>query len=109
MNVEEKELWDIYKKGKELAKKLEDSNAENKIQSIAYRLLNALRVGNVNQFMDVLIRTYMAYRKTIPSSFVKIISNQQNFRSIGYSFLNGLLGNVENESENGNKEVNQDG
>ncbi|WP_411376661.1 hypothetical protein GFV12_03255 [Desulfurobacterium thermolithotrophum] len=49
--------------------------------------------------MDVLIRTYMAYGEKIPSSFVKTISNQQNFYSIGYSFLNGLLGKEKGEVE----------
>jgi len=98
MNITDKELWFIYKKGVELADKLKKLNAENKIQSISYKLLNALRVGNTNQFMDILIRTYVAYGEEIPSTFVKAISNKDTFYPLGYSFLNGLLGK-ENKQE----------
>jgi len=92
MEITDGELWFIYKKGVKLADKLKKSNAENKIQSIAYKLLNALRIGDTNQFMDVLIRTYMAYSEDIPSTFVKAIYDKRIFYPLGYSFLNGLLG-----------------
>ena len=92
MEITDRELWFIYKKGVELADKLKKSNAENKIQSIAYKLLNALRIGDTNQFMDVLIRTYMAYSEDTPSTFVKAIYDKRIFYPLGYSFLNGLLG-----------------
>jgi len=92
MGIDENNLWSIYYQGIDLAKKLRESNAENKIQSIAYKLLNALRIGDTNQFMDVLIRTYMAYGEEIPSTFVKAISDKNTFYPLGYSFLNGLLG-----------------
>jgi CRISPR-associated protein Cst1 len=92
MSVSEQEMWNIYYKGRKLAELLRNRNAENKIQSISYKLLNSLRIGNTSQFMDVLLRTYMAYGEEIPSSFVKTLQNKENFYSIGYSFLNGLLG-----------------
>jgi CRISPR-associated protein Cst1 len=92
MSVSEQEMWNIYYKGRKLAELLRNRNAENKIQSISYKLLNSLRIGNTSQFMDVLLRTYMAYGEEIPSSFVKSLQNKENFYSIGYSFLNGLLG-----------------
>lgn len=99
MDISNNELWFVYNKGAQLAKKLKDKNAENKIQSIAYKLLNALRVGNTNQFMDILIRTYMAFEEEIPSSFVKTISDKNLLYPLGYSFLNGFLG----------KELNKEG
>jgi CRISPR-associated protein Cst1 len=98
MSVSENEMWTVYYKGKELAETLKKKNAENKIQSISYKLLNYLRIGNTNQFMNTLIRTYMAYGEEIPSSFIKALQNKENFYSLGYSFLNGFLsGNVENK------------
>ncbi len=105
MNASEKEMWRIYNKGKDLADLLKDKNAENKIQSISYKLLNALRIGDTTQFMDVLIRTYMAYGEEIPSSFVKTLSDKETFYALGYSFLNGLLGE-QNKQEN-QEEVNK--
>ena len=100
MPVSEKELWHIYNRGLKLSQELRKKNAENKIQSISYKLLNALRIGNTNQFMDVLVRTYMAYGQEIPSSFVKAVSDKEAFYSLGYSFLNGLLGKENKEGEN---------
>ncbi|WP_457639189.1 type I-B CRISPR-associated protein Cas8b1/Cst1 [Persephonella sp.] len=98
MEITKEDLWKVYFRGQDLAKKLKKSNAENKIQSISYKLLNALRIGDTNQFMDVLIRTYMAYGEEIPSTFVKAISDKNVFYPLGYSFLNGLLGK-ENKEE----------
>ena len=105
MNASGKEMWRIYNKGIELSNLLKSKNAENKIQSISYKLLNALRIGDTTQFMDVLIRTYMAYGEEIPSSFVKTLSNKETFYALGYSFLNGLLGE-QNKQEN-QEEVNK--
>jgi len=34
----------------------------------------------------------MAYGKEIPSAFVKTLLDKQTFYTLGYSFLNGLLG-----------------
>jgi len=52
METTQKETWFIYKQGIELARLLKEKNAENKIPSISYKLLNALRVGDTQKFMD---------------------------------------------------------
>lgn len=100
MAVSYNELWFIYNRGNELAKKLKNKKAENKIPSISYKLLNALRVGNINSFMDILIRTHMAYNEEIPSTFTKAISDKNLFYPLGYSFLNGFLGKEKEEVKN---------
>ncbi len=89
--MEDKELWYMYHKGRELSQMLKNANAENKITSIAYRLLNALKVGDVNQFMDTIMRIYLSYEMEIPSTFVKVMGDKEIFFPVGYSFLNGLL------------------
>lgn len=104
MNVGISELNWFYHKGKELSDVIKRKDQENKIPSIAYKLLNALRIGDTNQFMDIIIRTYMAYEGEIPINFSKSIANKDVFYSLGYSFLNGLLGK-ENESKDKPKEV----
>lgn len=101
MSIDDKELWNIYFKGKELAEAFKNQNAENKVPSIAYKLLNTLRVGDTNQFMNILIRTYMAVDMEIPSSFVKTLQDKNSFYSIGYSFLNGFLNKGEKNQEVG--------
>ncbi|HHD11231.1 MAG TPA: type I-B CRISPR-associated protein Cas8b1/Cst1 [Deltaproteobacteria bacterium] len=100
MGVSTDELWFVYRQGEELAKKHLSEGAENKIPSIAYRLLNALRTDDRNTFMDTLMRTYMHLKMEVPSIFVKALDNRANFHPLGYSFVNGLL----NKSfEGGNK------
>ncbi|MDW8095056.1 MAG: type I-B CRISPR-associated protein Cas8b1/Cst1 [Caldimicrobium sp.] len=97
MNLEEREMWSMYYKGKDLAHSFKSAGAENKISAIAYKLLNALRVGEVNQFMNILFRTYMAVGKEIPSGFVKTLHDKNNFYSLGYSFLNGFMSEEKEE------------
>ena len=92
MSIEEKQLWKIYHIGLDLRKKYYETKAENKLTTISYKLLNSLKIGNINQFMDILMRTYMAQNMEIPSIFIKSLSNLDDFYAIGYSFLNGLLG-----------------
>jgi CRISPR-associated protein Cst1 len=92
MGLEEKSLWAMYMQGKNLLERLKDRDAENKIQSIAYKLLNALKIGDVNQFMDVMMRVYMAYDLEVPSLLIKALQDKDNFYLLGYGFLNGLLG-----------------
>jgi CRISPR-associated protein Cst1 len=104
--IEGKGLWNIYYEGQDLKKVLIEKKAENKIDSIAYKLLNALRVGDINTFMDVLIRVYMGYNREIPSSFVKGLKEKKFFYAYGYSFLNGLLGKEKTETKNKEAENN---
>jgi len=78
--------------GKNLLERLKERDAENKIQSIAYKLLNALKIGDTNQFMDVMMRVHMAYDLEVPGLLIKALQDKDNFYLLGYSFLNGLLG-----------------
>ena len=91
MGLEEKSLDDMYIKGKILLERLKERDAENKIQSIAYKLLNALKIGDTNQFMDVMMRVHMAYDLEVPELLIEVLKDKDNFYLLGYSFLNGLL------------------
>jgi CRISPR-associated protein Cst1 len=91
MGLEEESLWTMYMQGKNLLERLKERDAENKIQSIAYKLLNALKIGNTNQFMDVMMRVHMAYDLEVPKLLIKALQDKDNFYLLGYSFLNGLL------------------
>jgi len=97
---EEKDLWSAYHRGKELADRLRTKKAENKIDGIAYRLVNALRIGDVNTFMNVLIRTYMANEMEVPAMFIKSFVDKNTFYAYGYSFINGLLSKDKQQEEN---------
>jgi CRISPR-associated protein Cst1 len=92
MDLRKESLWAMYMQGQDLLKRLKERDAENKIPSIAYKLLNALKIGDVNQFMDVIMRVYIAYDLEIPYLLTKVLQDKDNFYLLGYSFLNGLLG-----------------
>jgi len=103
--MDEKWLWKMYFFGQELKKKFLESKAENKVTSLAYRLISALRIGDINTFMNLIIRTYMSYSMEVPALFVSCIKNEENFCALGYSFVNGLLGvEIEKDGEMENSE-----
>lgn len=70
--------------------KKKDSNYENKIRGISYRMLNALKTRNAENFMHNLINSYMYMSLSIPKDMVKALENDDNLGTIGYSFVAGL-------------------
>jgi CRISPR-associated protein Cst1 len=87
-----KKLFVIYQKGAEINKYLKDKGGENKINGIAYRLLNATKAGNKNEFMDSAIRTFMSAEKEVPSLFLDVINEKNmSFEEISYAFISGLI------------------
>lgn len=73
---------------------------EKKIESISYRLLNAIKTKNFARFADILINSYMYVEKEIPSIFIDTLKDEVMLQSYGYGFLLGLQGsNVKNDNE----------
>ncbi|MBX0312585.1 MAG: type I-B CRISPR-associated protein Cas8b1/Cst1 [Sulfurihydrogenibium sp.] len=92
MDLEERNLRAMYMQGRDLLIRLKQNNAENKVQSIIYKLLNALKTGDVKQFMDMLIRIHASYNLKVPELVLKAMEDKDSFYLLGYSFLSGLLG-----------------
>lgn len=87
-----KTLFFIYKNGKDINKYFTEHNSENKIVGIAYRMLNSVRTGNKNEFMDAVLRTYMTAQKEVPVIFSKIFSKENSeFESVAQTFVSGLI------------------
>ena len=76
------------------------SGNDKKIGSLLYRLQNALRINNVDMFMDALISAHAYAGKNISSLFAKALLNDENFQTLGHGFLLGLLGEDKSKSEN---------
>ena len=83
------------------------SGNDKKIGSLLYRLQNALRINNVDMFMDALISAHAYVGKNISSLFAKALLNDENFQTLGHGFLLGLLG--EDKSKNENKTDKKEG
>ena len=80
------------------------SNNEDKIKGLQYRLQNALRTNNVDLFMDILISAHAYAGKEIHKLFLKALDNDDDFKTLGYAFLIGLLKGDKEENTN-NKQV----
>ena len=76
------------------------SGNDKKIGSLLYRLQNALRINNVDMFMDALISAHAYAGKNISSLFAKALLNDENFQTLGHGFLLGLLGEDKSKNEN---------
>ncbi|MCL2322456.1 MAG: type I-B CRISPR-associated protein Cas8b1/Cst1 [Oscillospiraceae bacterium] len=83
----------IYYSAKSLRNKLLGSEQGNKIRGIAYRLLNSTKTGDVDEFMNSVIRVYMSNDILIPKGILSAKTNEGlKFEDVSYAFICGLLG-----------------
>lgn len=99
INMKNKHIWYIYTLGNDLKSEFQKRDAENKIHSIAYRLLNAVRANDRNTFLNVLLRLYIGYGKEVPKNLVNTLESKEQFQIIGHSYINGLLGDSLNKKD----------
>lgn len=91
-DMNDKKLQVVKYSGHDIHDYYVTANAKNKIDSVAYKLLNAVRVGNKKDFMDTVLRVFMSAQKSIPSVFLEIMSEKDlDFESIGHAFISGLI------------------
>lgn len=89
----------IAKEGNEYRKKMEINGRADSTIGISYKMLNALKTQNCNQFLDIIIRLSNALNMTIPKSLIKTIGNIEEFKNIGYAFVIGFRGGYYNLEE----------
>lgn len=107
---ESSKIWSLYRSGFEMQKVL----GETKARSIAYRLLNAVRAGNKNMFMDTVMRLHISVQKPLPKLFLGIMHEEtMDFPTIANSWISGLIareneGTKKGEDENEEASINND-
>ena len=90
--VDDKKLKVVRYAGRELHDYYVQSNSENKINGIAYRLLNTAKVRNKKDFMDIVLRLFMNCEKSVPTIFLDVMAEKElDFESIAYAFISGLI------------------
>lgn len=112
LNMEEKDKvnkqinW-AYSEGLSLREayfsELEEDRAKKKIESISYRILEAVRRKDTNAFAQNLIRAYLEVEREIPYVFVEALKDG-SFNRIAYAFLIGLNGRGKEDSKTENSE-----
>ena len=90
----------LYKDGIMIAKIYHDNKMENKLSGISYRLLNSIKAGNKNEFMDSILRIYLSVDLPVPKNMLESIREEKlSFSQVGHSFLTGLNGYYKKEKE----------
>lgn len=102
--MKEKEI-DIVKDGNKAGYFLRKDYGDSvdKLNGIAYRLLNSLKTNNKDAFMDTLLNCYLYVKSPVPKVFLEVFSSDEDFKTIGYAFVAGLIeGKKENNNDNEN-------
>ncbi|EUJ57886.1 hypothetical protein [Listeria fleischmannii] len=62
-------------------------------------MLNAVKTVNRSLFMDILLKNYSGLDKQVPKIFLRIFDNDDNFRTIAYAYLTGLIGDTKEDDK----------
>ncbi|MDT0112102.1 type I-B CRISPR-associated protein Cas8b1/Cst1 [Listeria booriae] len=88
----------------ECGKEFKKSYPENKLGGFNYKILNAIKTNNRDAFMDIILNSYSYLKEPIPDFFLKVIINGETFKTVGYAFMVGVNGALENNKNGGNKD-----
>ncbi|WP_018130447.1 hypothetical protein [Effusibacillus pohliae] len=73
------------------------SGGEKRAAGIAHRLLNAVKAGNKQQFLDTVIRLYLQVKLPVPSLLLNVLHEEKiDFASLSGAFITGLLSDKNN-------------
>ena len=94
-------LKQAYKQEYELEDKL-----KKKVETLSYRLLDAIRRKDINHFAQNIIRAYLEVEKEIPYFFKEALKDE-NFSALGYAFLMGLNSSLKDNKNGSYQEPSQ--
>ena len=83
-----------------LKEKYKSKGASDKLNGIAYRMLNALKTNNVDSFMNTLLNCYLYVKDSVPKIFLDTLRNDEDFKTIGYAFVAGIIEGKKEEEDN---------
>ena len=87
-----------------LRKQYKDKGSVDKLTGISYRLLNSLKTNNINSFMDTVLNCYLYTKGSVPKIIVDSLKDEEQFKTIGYAFVAGLIEGKIEDSKGGNKD-----
>ena len=103
--MNDKKLQVVKYAGHEIHDYYVSANSKNKINGVAYKLLNAIKVGNKKDFMDTVLRIFMSAEKSVPSVFIEVMAEKDlDFESIGHAFITGLISEKYEAKNDDNKQ-----
>lgn len=75
----------------------------DKLSGISYRLLNSLKTNNKSSFMDTILNCYLYVKKEVPKIVLDALKSDEEFKTIGYAFVAGLIEGKDNGGEDKNE------
>lgn len=102
-HIDSKKIYKIKCLGNTLKSSYDNRKASNKLNGISYRLLNAVKVKDVNKFLDTIINAYAYIGTEIPTVFINCLDDAETFQTVGYAFILGLMGEISDNTKNINK------
>lgn len=91
---EDRKINVLYNLGIQIHDELKKKGEENKLTGYEYKMLNSIKAGNKQEFIDVVIRLHMLMRKDVSPIFLEVMQQGNlDLSSIGYSFIAGLISN----------------
>ena len=88
--VRAKEMWEEGFKIKQIYEG--ENQNKNKLTGTIYKLINAVRVNDINTFNFITMKLYSNIGRSIPDKFIEIFNSDESFSEIGSAFIYGLLG-----------------
>ena len=88
-----KDLDNMNYLGQQLQKAIFDSKKTDDrkvLHSLSYKLLNAVRIGDVDTFTNIVLRTCASYEAPVPVLLMKAIKNHEDFADLAYAYIIGL-------------------
>jgi CRISPR-associated protein Cst1 len=86
-----RKLDKVFKEGEAIAQYFRDNKKENQLPGLSYRLMNACKSGNKQQFFDSMLRIYMSAQRKVDDLIINVFHERDlDFTEFGYTFVAGL-------------------
>lgn len=100
-----KKLSALYNIGISTREEFINKKIENKLDGYIYRMLNCIKQGDRNEFMDIVIRLHISIEKSVSPIFIESMKQEGlAFEDIGHSYLSGLASERYKKEEEENKD-----
>lgn len=100
-----KKLAALYNIGISTREEFRNKKIESKLDGYIYRMLNCIKQGDRNEFMDIVIRLHISIEKSISPIFIESMKEEGlAFEDIGHSYLSGLASERYKKEEEENKD-----
>ncbi len=98
-------IEDANRNGWYLGEAYKKMDSEGKVKGISYRLLNALKTRNSENFLHNLLNSYMYVGKQVPKGIVEVLEDEEKLGVIGYAFVTGMVSSAFKEKDKTDIEI----